>query len=358
MLAACILGLSLVCDDSSSGSKQIEFTSPTPLLSSNGALASWGWARRAILTYNRDAIPAERLGRLKEWEHYTVMSPDFTVGITIAQLGSLAFGSVELIDYHEKYEVRCLFANLRSKDRSVFPANPYGATELRHKDDGIFFRFEDGRRFLSFDVSKSAVGPSFAGTIQLIDNPKEDSIAITRPFDEAGQFFYENKIFGMPAEGSLRVGEKSYSLPAGQAFAIFDWGRGVWPRESQWFWGQAAGRIGDQRVAINLGHGYGDDSRGTANAILVDGKLHKLGVVSCEYDPADRMKPWKLTSDDDRVSLTFQPTYHQESKQNLGFAAVDLHKIHGYFSGSLIVDGQEIPVQNLLGFAEHMNQRW
>ena len=112
-------------------------------------------------------------------------------------------------------------------------------------------------------------------------------------------------------------------------------------------------------MAINLGHGYGDDSRGTANAILVDGKLHKLRDVACEYDPNDRMKPWTFTSDDGRLALNFssRSTTRRPSRDVL-IASTELHKIHGTFTGKLVVNDKSIDVENLLGFAEHMNQRW
>lgn len=338
--------------------KQVEFTTATNLLSSQGTLEAWGWARRAQMIYNRDAIPAERLKRVKEWEHYTIMSPQFTLGITLAQIGSLTFGSVEYIDYGQSRRQDATFFGLPAKDRSIFPSHPYGNTDFRAQDNYITFTFEKNRRTLAFHLVKTATTPAFTGEIELHDEPATDSIAIARPFDEPGQFFYENKIFGMPAQGKVRIDEQSYSLPAGESFAIFDWGRGIWPGKSQWFWGQAAGNIGGRIVAINLGHGYGDDSRGTANAILVDGKLHKLRDVTCDYDPNDRMKPWTFTSDDGRLTLTFRPIYHQQAKQELLIAATELHKIHGIFSGTLLVDGKTIQVQHLLGFAEHMNQRW
>src|SRR5262249_33101917 len=76
-----------------------EVTAPTPLLDANGSLEAWGWAKRAIIEYNRSAIPAKRHARIKEWEHYTIMSPEFTIGVTIVQLGPLVSGSAELIDY-------------------------------------------------------------------------------------------------------------------------------------------------------------------------------------------------------------------------------------------------------------------
>jgi hypothetical protein len=337
---------------------QVEFTSPTKLLAADGNLSAWGWGRRAQMIYNRDAIPAERLPRIKEWEHYTVMSPKFTAGVTIAQIGGLTFGSVEVIDYAEKTQKSAMFFGPQSKDRSIFPADPYGATQIRNADNVLALKFEENRRLLTFHFVKTASTPAFDGAIELANERGADSIALARPFEEPGHFFYENKIFGMHAKGDVTVDGKKYVFPADQSFAIFDWGRGIWPRKSQWFWGQAAGKVDGRVVAINLGDGYGDDTRGTANAILVDGKLHKLRNVKCDYDPADRMKPWKFTSDDGRLKLTFQPNYHQESKQEILIAATELHKIHGAFSGTLIVDGKPIEVKDLQGFAEHMSQRW
>lgn len=336
---------------------QVEFTSSINLLSPDGVLDAWGWARRAHMIYNRDAIPAERLDRVKEWEHFTVMSPEFTAGVTIAQLGPLTFGAVEVIDYAQNKQYDAMFFGPQSKDRSIFPSTPYGATDYRAKENFISLKFDKDRRIITFNLEKSANKPAFAGEIELVDKPSTDSIALARPF-EPGQFFYENKIFGMPAQGKVQVDDKTYTFPEGKSFAIFDWGRGIWPGMSQWFWGQAAGMIGNGRVAINLGHGYGDDTRGTANAILVDDKLYKLRDVACEYDPADRMKPWKFTSDDGRLSLAFNPIYHQQAKQDTPIASTELHKIHGKYSGKLVLDGKTIEVKDLLGFAEHMSQRW
>ena len=337
---------------------QVEFKSPTHLLSPSGELVAWGWAKHANMLYNREALPAERLNRVKEWEHYTVMSPQFTVGVTIAQIGALTFASVELIDYAESSRRDATFFGPQSKEQSIFPANPYGNTELCNKENFCTLKFEEGRRRIAFNFVKTPKTPAISGEIELANREADESIALARPFSEPGHFFYENKIFAMPAKGNVRVEDRSYYLPEGSSFAIFDWGRGIWPRKSEWFWGQAAGKVGDRSVAINLGHGYGDDTRGTANAMLVDGKISKLRDVACDFDPADRMKPWKFTSDDGRLSLVFTPTYHQQSKQDILVAATELHKIHGTYSGQLVVDGKPIQVDKLLGFAEHMSQRW
>jgi hypothetical protein len=64
-------------------------------------------------------------------------------------------------------------------------------------------------------------------------------------------------------------------------------------------------------------------------------------------------------SNDGRLALDFQPIYNQHSKQDVGFAKAELYKIHGRYSGTLVLDdGTKLEVRDLLGFAEHMEQRW
>lgn len=345
--------------DGPAPSPQREFTAPVPLLDADGSLAAWGWARRAVMQYNREAIPPERHARVKEWEHYTVMSPDFTLGVTLVQLGSVLAGSAELIDYNAATNTNGTFITTTPKEKSFLPADPYGASRLAKGGNLVAMRYADGRRTIEFRLAKTKVSAAIEGRLELVDDPRGESVAITRPFAEPGQFFYENKIFGMPARGAVTVEGRAYTLPEGQSWAIFDWGRGIWPAESQWFWGQAAGTVGSRPVAFNLGHGYGDDARGTCNAILYEGKLHKLANVACRFDEADRMRPWTFTASDDRLSLDFTPIYEQHTKQDLGFARAELFKIHGHYSGTLVLDdGTRLEIKDVLGFAEHMAQKW
>lgn len=346
-------------DDKLGRTDQREFTSAIPLLDADGSLAAWGWGRRAVFEYNREAIPAARHARIKEWEHFTIMSPEFTVGVTIVQLGPLVASSAEVIDYASQSIKSAMFLTPTPMEKSALPDDPYGATRFARGKDFVSLSYADKRREIAFQFAKSLLAAPMEGKIELQDDPAKESVAITRPFADEGHFFYENKIFGLPASGSVTLEGRTYTIPKGNAWAIFDWGRGIWPRDSQWFWGQAAGKVGEQWVAINLGDGYGDDAHGTCNAILVDGRLHKLNVVEAKFDPADRMQPWQFTSNDDRLNLSFRPIYNQHSKQDLGFAKAELFKIHGYYSGTLVLDdGTKLEVKDLLGFAEHMQQRW
>lgn len=354
--------------------EQVEHVAPAPLLDAEGNVQSAGWARRAWMTYDRSRVPAALQGRVKEWEHYTIMSPAFTLGVTIAQLGPISFGSFEAIEYPDPatgegggIQPGGFFLVMGVKDKSIFPDHPHGDTTLESDSGRVTLGYADGKRKISFEFAAKENLPAIEGEIELVE--AGESVAIARPFAEPNHFFYENKIFGMPASGSARVGAKEYVLPEG-ARAIFDWGRGVWPHEVTWFWGQAsgvknvpagAGRDGAPRaVSMNLGHGYGDDSKGTCNAILVDGRIHKTDTVFLEYDPADRMKPWKIGSNDGRIELDFRPVFNQHAKQSIPIVgATELHKIHGRFSGRLVLDdGSAVEVKEMLGFMEHAEHLW
>ena len=104
-----------------------------------------------------------------------------------------------------------------------FPLSPYGLT--RWEKDGEFFqiRSENGKRHIEFSLKEKVVMQSFNGNMVLTDPP--ESISVVRPFKESKQFFYENKIFGMPVEGEVNIRGKTYLFEPEYTSAILDWGR-------------------------------------------------------------------------------------------------------------------------------------
>ncbi|MHA1755268.1 MAG: DUF2804 family protein, partial [Promethearchaeota archaeon] len=65
-----------------------EIRKTTDLFDANGVLIQDGWARRPILRYNREKIKAKWY-RLKEWDNYVIMHPDYQLNITVADVGYL-----------------------------------------------------------------------------------------------------------------------------------------------------------------------------------------------------------------------------------------------------------------------------
>lgn len=91
----------------------------------------------------------------------------------------------------------------------------------------------------------------------------------------------------------------------GHSFAALDFGRGVWPLNSHWT-RAAFATVGG--IAGNFGAGWTDASGETENALWFGGELSRLnGPVHLRQGPENGLSPWQLSSDCERVRLTFTP---------------------------------------------------
>ena len=148
------------------------------------------------------------------------------------------------------------------------------------------------------------------GEIVLTHEP-EESIVMCTPFHKKAHFYYNQKINCMRASGTVVVRGRHYEFEPDTAFAVLDWGRGVWTYKNTWYWGSASGEAEGVPFGFNIGYGFGDTSAATENALFYDGRLHKLSRVSFNIPRRagkfDYMSPWSFTSDDNRFEMDFRP---------------------------------------------------
>ena len=112
-------------------------------------------------------------------------------------------------------------------------------------------------------------------------------------------------------------------------------------------------------IGLNLGRGFGDLSRATENAVILDGRVHKLGDVGFDYRSSDYMRPWRFTDDEGRLDLTFIPFKDRTARTNLGIIFSEVHQMFGRYSGQMVLDdGQLLEIHDLIGFAEEHQARW
>ncbi|MBW2189247.1 MAG: hypothetical protein DRH23_02675 [Deltaproteobacteria bacterium] len=259
-LAAPLIGCTT---DSSPGRDPGEIVEETPLLNPDGTVAAHGWARGPLMQYDRSLVQEEHLGGLREWEYYAVFTPDFAIGLTLADIGLLSFSILTLEDYAtEEIHSAILIAEASALD---FPPTPFEDTLFEAPTGTVEYRFEEGMRTITVLAGEEGSEDRMEAHLQLADSSAVENVAVVHRFDEPGQFFYENKRVSMPATGSVQVGEVSYELPQGASFGVLDWGRGAWPGEVRWEWGHFAGMTGGHMVGINLGTVFADDSPGPSN---------------------------------------------------------------------------------------------
>ena len=119
----------------------------------------------------------------------------------------------------------------------------------------------------------------FEADILLYDEP-QDSMVIGTPFAEDKKaFYYNQKIVGMRAKGTVKIGAEEYVFDPAESFGLLDWGRGVWTRDNTWYWGAGHGMVDGHVIGFNIGYGFGDTSAASENMIFVDGVAHKFDKI-------------------------------------------------------------------------------
>ncbi|MEG2016552.1 MAG: DUF2804 domain-containing protein, partial [Oscillospiraceae bacterium] len=334
------------------------------LLNADGSLAQRGYANSLVLEYDRNAIKANK-ARIKEWDYYLITNDDYAIALTVDDNGYMGLISASVLD----------FKNQTEKTTSVVVPFPMGKLKMpptssvgdvQYKNDRVDFLFKnyEGSRRLKITFNKFDGNESLMADIMLTDEPL-DSMVIATPFSENKKaFYYNQKIIGMRASGMMQYKGNTYEFNHDSSFGMLDWGRGVWTYDNTWFWGAGQGIADGKVFGFNIGYGFGDTSAASENMVFFDGKAHKLEGVSFNIpkytNGADNyMSPWTFTSTDGRFEMKFQPILDRSAVISVGVMGSDQHQVFGKFTGTAVLDdGTKIHIENFLGFAEKVRNKW
>lgn len=332
------------------------------LLDANGHLQEAGYATGLVREYNRADIKAPAL-RIKEWDYYLIYNDHFGIALTLDDNSYMSMLSASILDFTTPAE------------RTVSPIGvmPMGKTKLPSSSDGgvshlvigkseFTFTVENGTRHLKCHLENFLDGKPFDADILLTEEP-EDSMVIATPFPNAPKaFYYNQKIVGMRASGTVDAAGKAYRFDPKDSFGLLDWGRGVWTYSNTWYWGAGHGEVDGRVVGFNIGYGFGDTSAASENMIFVDGKAHKLEKVTFNIPKTadgkdDFLNPWTFTSSDGRFEMEFLPILDRASRTSVLVIESDQHQVFGKFNGRMILDdGSVVELKDFLGFAEKVKK--
>lgn len=340
---------------------QQKITEPSDLLNEHGELIQTGYATTPLLKYNRKA--AEQKRRLKEWDYYLINNESYAFALTVGYTMGYILISISIIDLVKRTEQsKSVIKHIRNWN--LPESSQIG--DIIYKDIRtdlkIIHKGADREIFLYLDdfLPDSALTASF-----LLSKEPKDSMVIATPFKENKKcFYYNQKIIGMSALGSINVKDTIYNFDSGNSFGLLDWGRGVWPYKTTWYWSSAFGFILDNTFGFNLGYGFGDTDNATENMLFFNGIANKLDRVNFRIpkkfkNKYDYMEPWNFTSSDNRITMTFEPIFDRNFTLNAIFFSTSQHQVFGRFSGTAVLDdGRTVYLKNFLGFAERVVNRW
>ncbi len=338
-----------------------EITAPVALCRPDGRRlnpAARGWSRTPCHDAN---LVGARL-RTKKWDYWAILADEVVVTLTYADLGYLGVADVWWLD-----RARGTTGGHRSAVPGgwglALPDRP-GTVPLRARSRGAQMDIVDdpGGTTLTAAWTERSVSASLTARVELPAGHESCNIVI--PWTETA-FQYTSKHQARPARGTLRVGGRTWEFGggAGPAWGVLDVGRGRWPYSTRWNWGGGAGLCadGDTVVGIQVGGKWTEGTGFTENAVLVDGRLSKIGAeLDWAYDWADPIAPWRVSHPDGSLDLTLIPDFDRYAKANAVVLATEVHQVFGRWSGHVTDDdtGRRIRVDGITGFAEESRSRW
>ncbi len=342
--------------------KQISYASP--LLSPDGSLTQVGWSPQPLLDNNLEKAAFYSLKflqplRMKRWDYYGVTTPNHYFSFTISDIGYLGMIFAYVVDFeHNSYHEETIavpFAIGVDLPRN----SAAGESCFENKKVALSFKKDGEKRFLNIHWKNFEGGQDLVAEISMLEANQHESMNLVIPIEKK-RFYFNRKINCLPASGWVEYGGTKHILEPQSALANLDWGRGVWAYESFWVWASASGFLpGGRTIGLNLGYGFGDTSQATENAVILNGNIQKLSLVDFEYDSKNFMAPWKMQSDDGRLQLTFTPFFERVARTDAKVLVSEVHQMFGKFNGSFYSDeGENIQINNLIGFAEEHHARW
>ena len=339
-----------------------EITEKQRLLDEKGNIKNPGFAKKMLWEYDRNDIKAGK-SRIKEWDYYLIVNDDMGVALTMDDNGYMGLMSLSLLDFKKGIEKTVSQMFWLPFGKLNFPSNS-SSGKIEYSDSKCAFSFEtlEDKRILKAIMKDFADGKDVKVYFEVTDEP-EESIVIATPFEKEKHFYYNQKINCMRAQGTVTLGDDTYTMNKENSFATLDWGRGVWTYHNTWYWGSGSGVVDGHDFGFNIGYGFGDTSAATENMLFYDGKAHKLEHVTFNIPmkdgKEDYLKPWTFTSSDSRFEMDFIPIIDRANCTDVKLIKSDQHQVFGLFTGKAILDdGTVVNVKDFLGFAEKVENKW
>lgn len=325
-----------------------EITAPVDLCLRDGRLnpQAVGWSRTPLHTAD-----LRGWGRTKRWEYWGIVTPTHVVGVVLS--------SLDYVGVHGLYVLER--ATGREWDEQAVVPLARGVVLPRTSGTG-YAGVDAGGIRIDLDQAPGLTTIHAAAGDVVVDlevptRPGHESLGVVVPWGR-WRFQYTVKDVGRPVRGTLTVDGTTHEVSPEDSFAVLDHGRGRWPYSMTWNWAAASSAEQEHAVSLQLGGKWTDGTGSTENAVLVEGRLHKISEdLTWTYDRDDWLKPWRITGE--RLDAHFVPFHERVSRTNLLVVAGETHQCFGHFSGWATLDsGDRVTFDGLVGWAEEARNRW
>jgi len=334
---------------------QNEITSPLSILDDKGQPQNFGWSRSPILSFDPVLVYAPRR-KISESDRYIVHSPTHLIVFEIKDDGWFGYMCISIISLRDKKRFTQVFDTFFPIGTYKLPASSTKeSTRWRRKKTHLeFICMENGVKIIKADIPKFGHNRSLRGALILSEPEGSQSLVTNQPWrSDKDAFRYTRCSPWYYAEGVIQFGSSEIVFTRGNAWGILDWNRGVRPKADIRYWAAACGILDGKLISLCVGYSGANFSNGTENGFFIDGVLHKLDKVTFHIPPSDWLSPWRFTSNDNRLEMTFYPHQERIDRRRVVFYVSTRRQVCGFFSGKVhLDDGTAVEFHNLTGFAE------
>lgn len=299
--------------------------------------------------------------RLKEWQHFGMVTPSHYFGMVIFDA---KFMGVSFFYAYDRMENKRFEHSVQLPGRSSRVAAQVYDDFCELKKSGYHLRFEnklkDGFHKIIVDIKGRKNIPAVQGEIKIFEDLKSIEplvqVSPVTPFRP----FYTHKV-AAPAEGVIRLGDKEIKIDRKQDVALMDEQKTYYPYVSFWKWATAAGyNEYDELMAFNICQNMiTDDEDYNENCMWVDGRIYCLKDAHFKFDEHNTLRPWEVKTTDGKLDLFFVPSGQRAERISVGLIVSDFHQPFGLYNGRFKDENNRIyPITNFFGLAEHHVTRY
>ncbi len=297
-------------------------------------------------------------GRRKKWVYWGIMSREGTLGITIADVDYFKLGCVFFATFNNSFSEELGKITFSSKSIHI-PNSPFESATFSNPDLAIEVKVEEDKTSIEIDgeIKKKHIHAN----IIILRDTNYPTLNVVVPWNNR-RFQFTSKQLPFPAIGEVNINNTKLTFSADSSFACLDYGAGKWKYKTAWNWlaGTTITSSGNERIAINLGAKWTDNTGQNENGIWIGNNFKKINEnVTFSWNPKTPEKPWIIRSKDvSNIELILEPFFIRRSKTNLILLKSEITQVFGEIKGTLRVDNDIITLESAIGWAEEHNARW
>lgn len=298
--------------------------------------------------------------RLKEWQHFLLVSPEVVVTVAIVDAKVMQVGWVQVVDKAtgERIEHHC-----QRPMADVALARSLWDERSHWRSGGVSIEIHNnltnGHHEMLLTADERGDLPALCGRFRCDhDLSSIQPMVVSMPVGRR-RCAYSHKV-ALPAQGTLTVGDRSYEFEGDSSVAVLDIHKAHYPRHTFWKWATCADWVDGRLIAFNLTKNViRNDETDNENAIWVDGKLRRIGPALFTRNGSSPESTWKVGSTDGSIELTFSPRGRRSENTNIpGVTRARFDQFYGVFSGAISVPGERIELKEVWGLCEDHDSVW